>query len=137
MLTTSMLNLANSSTENLNMIYENIYIDDLLLEVKKEVENRVSERLIKIQYINMPLDSMSLIIKGNLRLLYIAFFNIMENACKFSDNKEVMVILECTDRNIKSIRPVNHLVNVISPAIYYLLFPFVFSLLLYEIIIFT
>jgi len=102
-LTTSLLNLANSSSDNPTMYYENIYMDDLLLEVKKEAETQVSDRVIKIQYINMPSDSLGLVIKGNKKLLHIAIFNIVENACKFSDNKEVMIVLECSDKNIKII----------------------------------
>lgn len=99
-LTTSLLNLAKTSFDDSNLSLCPIYMDEFLLEVRKEVENQSNGRVIKVEY-NIPPDSNDLIIQGNKQLLRIALFNILENACKFSANKEVRIVLECSNRNIK------------------------------------
>ncbi len=99
-LTTNLLNLAKSSLDDSKLFIEDVYIDDLLLEVRKEVENQTSGRILKVDY-TIPPDSNGLVIKGNKQLLRIAFFNILENACKFSENQEVNILLDCSNAHIK------------------------------------
>jgi two-component system sensor histidine kinase ArlS len=99
-LTTNLLNLAKSYFDDAKLNLENIYIDDLILEVRKEIESQADSRIIKVEYI-IPLSSKDLVISGNRQLLRIAFFNIVENACKFSANDEVRITLDCSDKKIK------------------------------------
>ena len=92
-LTTDLLDLAKTDSDHSK--FEDIYIDDLLWETKTAIEKQVAGRVIKIEHIDIPKeDSSSLIIKGNKQLISIAISNILENACKFSNNKEVKAILK-------------------------------------------
>ena len=99
-LTTSLLNLAKTNFDGPSVRNEPIFVDDLVVEVKKELEHQSSGRKISIDY-KMPADSEQLMIKGNKQLMHIAIFNLLENACKYSMNKEVQVFLECKSNGVE------------------------------------
>lgn len=99
-LTTDLLDLAKVDSDHSK--FKDIYIDDILWEAKTFVEKQVPGRNIKIQHVNIPKeDSANLIIKGNEHLMKMAISNILENACKFSDNKEVNAILEFGEGEVR------------------------------------
>ena len=99
-LTTGLLDLAKTDSDRSK--FEDIYMDDLLWETKTIVEKQMPGRSIRVKHENFPKDDSSdLIIKGNKQLISIAIANILENACKFSNSKEVKVILNFTNREIE------------------------------------
>jgi len=99
-LTTGLLNLARVSFDDSQLIIEDVRIDELLWETKELLLSQNKDFNIHIEYLEMPEDPDKLIIKGNKQLLQVALGNIMENACKFSDNKTVKAILKFNPENI-------------------------------------
>ena len=100
-LTTGLLNLARVSFDDSQLIIEDVRIDELLWDTKELLLSQNKDYNIHIEYLDMPDDPDKLIIRGNKQLLQVALGNIMENACKFSDNKTVEAILKFNPDNIQ------------------------------------
>jgi signal transduction histidine kinase len=74
--------------------FKNLRIDELLWQSRMDLIKLHKEYIIDIKFENIPLEENSLIVKANEHLLKTAFINLMDNACKYSDNKTVEIILE-------------------------------------------
>jgi signal transduction histidine kinase len=96
----SLLELAQIST-GYDIQLSGVRIDEILYNAIHQIKNRYPNRKIlsKIQY---PEDDKELLIKGNSGLLTIAFKNLIDNACKFSEN-EVFIEFEILEKSIKMI----------------------------------
>ncbi len=94
----SLLELAQINSSN-TLPLQNVRIDEIIFESILQVKNRFKGRKIipKIQY---PENENDLLIHGNAGMLTIALKNLIENACKFSDN-EVNIEVALTDEFIK------------------------------------
>lgn len=121
-LTTGLLNLARVSFDDSQLIIEDVRIDELLWETRELLLSQNKDYNIHIEYLDMPDDPDALIILGNKQLLQVALGNILENACKFSDNKTVEAILKFNTDSIqitiidKGIGiPVDDLGNIFEP----------------------
>jgi len=90
-LTNSLLLLAQTTSKIPNYTFVKIRIDDILWQARQELLKEQSSYIVNVNFKNMALDDMDLIINANHILLKNAFLNIMENACKFSTNKTVSV----------------------------------------------
>ena len=75
-----------------NHEFQTIRMDELLWEVKDELSAKTSDDLIQLKY-NPADDPSKYALMGNHQLLFIAISNIIKNALKFSDNREVTVDL--------------------------------------------
>jgi signal transduction histidine kinase len=99
-----------------------IRIDDLLLEVRDELIQSIPEYAVNISFESELENEDSLLFQGNERLLRIAFFNLMENACKYSPDHSCLVDIGAEEKNI-SIRfsdkgvgiPAEDLKNIFEP----------------------
>jgi two-component system, OmpR family, sensor histidine kinase ArlS len=96
----SLLELAQIN-KNINIAFSNIRIDEILFDAIQQVKaNYPTRRIIpKIQY---PENANDLLIYGNDGLLTIGFKNLIDNACKFS-NDEVIIELMLTENIVKII----------------------------------
>lgn len=94
----SMLELAQINRDNTIQLSE-VRIDEVIYSAIREIKAKYQGRKIipKIQY---PENENDLIVFGNSGLLEIAFKNLLDNACKFS-NQDVGVEFLMTDKNIK------------------------------------
>lgn len=70
-----------------------VRIDDILWFCKDFFAKTNTEYKVSINLVNMPEDEKKLIISGNEALLKIAFINLIDNGCKFSNNKSCEVNL--------------------------------------------
>lgn len=104
-----LLELAKISGDESLISKEELRIDDVLWAARIDVLKRNSQNRVVIRFDEMPDDDDALHIQGNEALLKTALLNLMENACKFSDNHEVVVslkanhaftVLEFTDKGI-------------------------------------
>jgi signal transduction histidine kinase len=99
-LITSLLQLANTQNqEQGNITFEEIRIDELMLELNINLMNKYSSGKISFDFQNLPDDADNLIIVANKSLLYRAFYNIIENAIKFSEEKKVTVTVNFSTKN--------------------------------------
>lgn len=81
----SLLDLAKASYDPTEISFKKNRIDELIMEAASDVMRNNSTFDIKVEYDEYLDDQSSLEILGNEYLLRVAFFNLMENACKFSD----------------------------------------------------
>jgi signal transduction histidine kinase len=99
-LSDGLLNIAQVSVDINNLKLEDIRIDEVLEEVKDIIHHQTPESKMELSFENMPTDPGDLLIKGNKNLLMIAFENLLENANKFSGNKNVKVTFVYTPEAI-------------------------------------
>ncbi|WP_259066655.1 sensor histidine kinase [Mucilaginibacter sp. X4EP1] len=82
-----------------NYEFQPIRMDELIWEIKDELSVKGNENSINIKY-NLPYDPAKYSLMGNRQLLFIGISNIIKNALKFSDNKEVYCELFCDAKGI-------------------------------------
>jgi signal transduction histidine kinase len=99
---TSLLGLAQTGFNGKNHPWELVRIDELLWDIKRTVNQVHPESKIEIDFSNLPAEEDQITIKANINLLKLAIANIVSNACKYSNNKPVLVTLE-SKLNILSI----------------------------------
>jgi signal transduction histidine kinase len=95
-----LLSLAQVSGVGLIDPKNEIRIDDLLLEVRSELIESIPEYTVNVSFESVLENEDSLLFYGNERLLKIAFFNLMENACKYSPDHSCLVDIGAEGKNI-------------------------------------
>jgi signal transduction histidine kinase len=91
-LSTQLLILAQTSSDNPQRNLYNLRIDDIVWEAKEELQRFHPEYVIDIQFM-AELNHDALSVNGDPQLLKIALMNLIDNGCKYSDNKTVEVKL--------------------------------------------
>jgi signal transduction histidine kinase len=100
MLTRNLLNIAQADFEITEMNSEQTRVDELLWEIKDYFDNTDYKDRIIFHVTTLPDSSKSNIVSGISNLLKTALINIIDNACKFSDEQIVDVILKVDKANI-------------------------------------
>jgi signal transduction histidine kinase len=93
----SLLNLAQTGFNGMKQTWDNIRIDELIWNVKEELDNINPENQVHIDYSLLPEDEERLKVNGNEQLLKLALSNIILNGCKYSNNAPVIVGLAATN----------------------------------------
>ena len=99
-LVNSLLELAQINRDN-NIPLSAVRIDEIIYNAIRQVKTKYQGRKI-IPRIRYPENENDLLVSGNAGLLEIAFKNLLDNACKFS-NEDVDVEFQMIDKNIKII----------------------------------
>lgn len=76
---------------------EKVRIDQLLWDVKENLESLNSKNKIHLDMELLPENPLKLKVFGNTQLLHLAFSNIISNGCKYSDFKIVTVSIGASD----------------------------------------
>jgi len=103
-LSNSLLDLAKASYDASEISFKNIRVDELLVEARNDVMHINNSFKINIAFENESIENDDLImVYANEYLLKVAFINLMENACKFSNDKycDVTIVLEKNRSKIK------------------------------------
>ncbi len=98
-LTNGLLQLAKSEKTNENVQMVPLRIDEILFEVQDELTHQQSNYQIMIDFDDIPDDDNWVTVSGNKPLLKTVFNNLIENACKYSDNKTAEVKIKFNKRN--------------------------------------
>jgi len=93
LLTSSLLSLAQTTTDEEGWRIESIRMDELLWEAQRAVDSKYPNNQVHYDFSNLPETYEHLQVKGNESLLKVALTNIIDNACKFSGNQAVFVRL--------------------------------------------
>ncbi|PSR53619.1 hypothetical protein AHMF7605_08810 [Adhaeribacter arboris] len=88
-----LLNLAQTDSENSSQKTEKFPLDDLLLELKAEMDRLYPDNNLAVSFKNMPEEAIILEVTGIRDLLKAALLNVLENAHKFSNGKAVQLQL--------------------------------------------
>jgi signal transduction histidine kinase len=91
-LSTQLLLLAQTSAELPQKRFNPVRIDDFLWEAKKELEQLHTAYRIEILF-DLNLTHDSLVINGDEQLMKVLLLNLMDNACKYSDDNSVKITL--------------------------------------------
>jgi len=98
-ITSSLLNLAQTGFDGKRQQFEKIRTDELIFSVKNTIDRINPDNKVEIDYTMLPEDEDKLFIKGNTQLLQLALSNIVQNACKYSDNRPAYIALAATDKS--------------------------------------
>lgn len=101
LLVNNLLNLAQTGHDNKGLLIEALRIDELVVGIKESIDKTNLDNRIDLDFSELPVDSESLIISGNHNLLTVAMTNILDNACKFSNNKEVVIKIASIDKFVE------------------------------------
>ena len=99
----SLLQLAQSHTDLLKISSYPIRIDEVLFECQKEMQKMHPDFSANIEWGKVPESDNECYIIGNEQLLKTVFYNLSDNAYKFSDNKKVWIIITINQKNIEII----------------------------------
>jgi len=100
-LTESLLKLTQTGYDGTKQVQDITRIDELLMDVKCDLDRLYPENRISIKLNDMPDDEALLMLPCNRPLLELAIGNIISNGVKYSDNEEVFVSLNADVKNIK------------------------------------
>jgi signal transduction histidine kinase len=102
-LTESLLKLTLTGYDGQKQVQDIIRIDDLLMDVKCNLDKIYPENRVNINLNKIPEDDSLLVLPCNRPLLELAVGNIITNGVKYSDNDEVFVNLSADANTIKII----------------------------------
>lgn len=91
---TSLLGLAQSGFNGQNQPWEQVRMDELIMETQNAVIQVHPESKIEIDFSQLPSDESKITLRANKNLIKLAITNIVSNACKYSNNKPVTITLE-------------------------------------------
>lgn len=98
-ITLNLLKLAQTSYNDQGLVVERFRLDELLLEVKKDINENNPGNKVQLDFSD-AMEEERLYLRGSRSLIKIALTNIVENASKFSANKEVDLSLHDNGREI-------------------------------------
>lgn len=100
LLSNGLLDLARLSFDKSGFQMNIVRIDELLLETCNEVINKNKTYKPQLNFEQLPDDESFLEFYGSAQLLKIAVKNLIENACKFSEDKTVRIALSVNQNSI-------------------------------------
>ena len=93
-LTNSLLLLSKFDKENIQDIYEEVRIDEVIFDAFGKVENNFPHLKMDFQISESSLESSQLTVKGVKSLLEVVFINLFKNAALYTENRRVNVTIE-------------------------------------------
>jgi signal transduction histidine kinase len=87
----SLLELAQINSDN-SIRFSNVRIDEIVFSAIQQIKTKYTGRKI-IPVIQYPENEYELLVSGNTGMLVIAFKNLVDNACKFSDDDVIIEFL--------------------------------------------
>ncbi|MBE9462577.1 sensor histidine kinase [Dyadobacter subterraneus] len=99
-LSNTLLELAKVSEDQRDLLTEIVRIDDLLWDCRQSLGQANPAYNIQLNLDELPDDDTWLEIAGNSTLLKTAFLNLMDNACKFSENQTVRITLHASSNKM-------------------------------------
>ncbi|WP_159467222.1 cell wall metabolism sensor histidine kinase WalK [Dyadobacter sp. 3J3] len=100
-LVSRLLELARTEEHAFRVTFSKIRIDEVLWQAQASIQQKNSGYKVHINYDQIPENEEELLRYGDESLLRTAFMNLMDNACKYSDNHSVNVFLEIDKDLIK------------------------------------
>ncbi len=93
-LSNSLLLLAQTSSESSSPVFKTVQVDEVIWAVSKELKHYDKSARISISIDDSLTDASQMTVRGDEYQLKTAFSNIIENACKYSDDHSVIINLE-------------------------------------------
>ena len=100
-LSNTLLELAKVSDLNHKLMYDEVRLDETIWEAGDLLLQAENNYQVQVDFADELEEDSQLVVKGNAQLLKTAFVNLMENGCKFSENKSVKVSLHFMKSHIE------------------------------------
>lgn len=94
-----LLDLAKASYDQTEIAFREIRLDELLLDTRKEVLKANPVYRVNIIFEREIEDANFISASGNIYLLKVAFANLIENGCKFSDDRQSTIAISFHGKN--------------------------------------
>jgi len=120
---TSLLGLAQSGFNGKNQPWEEVRMDELLWEIKESVNQVHPNSRIEIDFTKLPDDEELLTLRVNKNLIKLAISNIVNNACKYSNENLVSISIE-SNANMLSIAVTDRGIGIPQTDIQHIFEPF-------------
>jgi signal transduction histidine kinase len=120
---TSLLGLAQSGFNGKNQPWEEVRMDELLWEIKDSVNQVHPNSKIEIDFSKLPDDDELLSLRVNKNLIKLAISNIVNNACKYSNENLVSISIE-SNANMLSISVTDRGIGIPQTDIQHIFEPF-------------
>jgi signal transduction histidine kinase len=101
----TLLQLARINSLNSNVLFENLKLDELILNVRNKLIRQHKDYIVNINIEGDLDDENYFYTNGNSALLRSAFLNLIENGCKYSTDHKVHIVLEISKDG-------NHIVKI-------------------------
>ena len=88
------LELAEANLPEQQLAFSLLRIDDLLFSIMEEFKRRKPHFQINIEFLNDPESGSDLEFYGNEKLLRLFFSNLIDNGCKYSEDKRVKISID-------------------------------------------
>lgn len=99
-LSNTLLELAKVSEDQRDLLTETVRVDDLLWDCRQNLSQANPGYNIQVNLDELPDDDSWLEIAGNSTLLKTAFLNLIDNACKFSEDQSVKITLNASVKKL-------------------------------------
>lgn len=99
-ITKSLLFLAQTGYKGKAISFEIVRMDEVIWRTKSLIDKLNPNNQIVVDLSLLPEDPKKLKVKGSWQLLQLALANVLNNACKYSNNKEVIVYIASSDKNV-------------------------------------
>jgi signal transduction histidine kinase len=96
----SLLELAQLSRGESSFSMTRVRLDEIIWEVRERLEAGETGYQVIIELRELPEDESKLYVNGNPHLLKTALRNVIENACKFSPERQAQVVLTCQEERL-------------------------------------
>lgn len=100
-LSNALLELAKVSEDRRDILTETVRLDELLWDTRTSISQTNRQYRVQLDLGELPEDDTWLEVIGNPTLLKTAFLNLIDNACKFSDDNSVYVSLAASQEAIE------------------------------------
>jgi len=87
-LSNSLLDLAKASYDPSEIHFKKIRVDEVLMDAIVQIKTKNKNYNVQVNFKEKVNEDFDINIKGNEYLLQVAFINLMENACKFSESNQ-------------------------------------------------
>jgi signal transduction histidine kinase len=99
-LSNSLLDFAKASYDPLEIAFKSVRIDEVLLDARQQVQKSNADYKVTIHFENDFENDNQILVNGNEYLLKVAFANLLENGCKFSQNHQSQVSISFVGNKI-------------------------------------
>ena len=98
-LSSSLLDLAKANYDQTEISFKEVRLDEILLDASNDVLHNQSRHRVNIAFEKEIENDDFISVQGNAYLLKVAFINLMENGCKFSQNNQSNVSISYDGEN--------------------------------------
>ena len=92
-----LMELATIESDSSGIVFNKVRPDEILYQARMDFLKRFPDSTVDTEVLALPEDDATLIEQGNERLLRIAFFNLIENGSKYSEDGKLLITFESKD----------------------------------------